>query len=1739
MKQKGVPTLKQGSGEPFHFEDLVAAYLSVEMLSNSVSFALNQLTIVRIERSATDWEPFGDMLVTVRNEQREKVEVGGSIKETRIITGAGAKPALRDDIWDVFQKRKLGVESGHLALFTQRLGQRANDLVQSLLEQSRGVSPSRLDEKIQHENLRTFHDSFRPQKSSNSSDSFLPGAALGCFHLRQFDFNESHSTDAERAVQLCDNLLDQKFSNSRKGKDLWKRLVDIALDCRLRGGEINVAKIVALLSTDFHLKDYPNDKNALQALRAESEIAKTRVRSILPGAISITRKTLVEEVEGALGPSNVAVIVGKSGAGKSAIAKMVSATWEQEFGEAIWIRAPKANSLLEEQGLLAAVDRKSGESSLLVVDSLERCNGEEDIEAVIRLLKAARRWRIIVTSIDEFWTNQISIHRIGLDDSIQFQRIECSDFSDDELNEVRDKLPSSLSHLTRDSSLKKILCSPKRLEIVLRNLPPKNQKLLTEADLVDWWWRSEIRGQLSFSPEENAVKRLANHLADHLVYDVDPVFFSGSEEVIARLIDRGTLYRDLNGRIGFDHDILADWARYCHLKSQSDLSFICERLEYPTWLRALRLFSQSLCESDSSKWAESLKGWLSENSSVKGQAQLQIADAWIDGFLDSRAIVEIPNAIVTVLFRNNCEGIERLLVRLMMYSSIPDPTAEDRGRDFGIELSQSELETIRLPYFPIWKEVLKFLPQHQDQLTSEIPDTLARVGVMWVRYVEIIGESSFSFFWRDFAEVLILNAEKEFLREVSGDFRSKSKIARNFGDSNGSKLIYQAALAVSAQSPQRMIQLSRRASGLEKISDEIMPQNAGDRWKGIHRDYSRSIGSLVEPKPNSSPDLWPGGPCVCGSHDFFQAWMLFNTGATKLLKIDPQAVRNITFALIVEWPKSSLEGAPWVAQDHYGFRFDADNRKECFWTDGPFLPFLRADRESGITLIVDLINFATDRYAEWWPYDEKVEEFSLVGDWGVSLVKGNYQVFGWGIVGTNLADLLVSSLVSLEKWFEEQLEQDIDITGSVCQLLASSRSLAFVGVLISLGKNNPNLFKGVLRPLLFERDFYMLDLQINSGVLGLRSYSFSPEYQLKLHQAWNSRTSRKNTISNLCQRWLLEDEDFEKILGEVSECWRNKSNEHEEGSENWLIWQRWACNFDRSLWKRTIDDQGREFWINKRPEELNDHREMEAQSIKQELLTLPYHCQEFLDEGRQPELGELNAILEKLKNWDQYREACWKAHEESEDSSSILDDRNSRMGLLTILLRFGKSWLSDDQEKLRYLDEEIIKIIGNPPDMSFYSNFDRSSDYESFLAQAIPHRLVLNGLKGFEEYDAFFLGGAGSMVAKRRYYSVELFFKEVYRCREALGELVDRIQGLVVDLAKADISSRFPYEENSEGEFEIWFEKKIPQFVNGAAFMFTSFLPQKTVGYRVTKGDGIRRGRPYGLDIHRLFTAFVCLPNLELLDASRRERAITFVDEILSLFFEKHFLHRETSEERRRSEIRTDGFDDIFKLSARYFWDLSDWEQRKRLLQPWLTLPLESESIMANYIGKLLSEAMVRDPVPESDIIETWPKVVGEFSQLPWLSEGSGTNFDYEKVWKNLLIFGSVSSQWIKGVEFSPLCESLSDRYQMFAQEISYNERMQAQLILFLLQPAGTSCLSLVLEELGKHWKDASRYFWERATKLSAFEKLLQYLFTETKTGGLRESQYIEVFRSLLIGLATTGSQSALEIQNKVGKNTI
>ena len=983
-----------------------------------------------------------------------------------------------------------------------------------------------------------------------------------------------------------------------------------------------------------------------------------------------------------------------SGFGKSALVKKFAAEKESIGEEVIWLKAERIAALEAAVPDFEDVIRRTRQASgLLIVDAVEGCYETTALSRVSRLIKALvceedSPWSVIVTCQTPEWarvsstlTKELAGH------AILTEQIVCGPLSDEDFKLVR--LSSvSVDLLAQKPALRPLLRSPKMLDVLLTGQLAENRQLAGEADLVDWWWEKQVRGGKQIAAEERVARQLANKMADELCSELPPDSVSGAEDAASKLIQSRVLRRTMEGLLRFDHDLLADWSRVMHLKSlgEQTLTFMRAHTENPPWLRAIRLLSQHLLDraADLDRWHRILDECSvpAPNDKEPSAQNLQIVDAWLEGVIfsiDPKATLE---RVRDRLFANNGWCLQRLMRRLIHAATIPDPVAQDRFRQIDAETAEAAATLYRLPIWSLWSPMIDFLISHSAEAIEVVPVEIGELSGMWARMEEYLHID-----WSAFANLVILNAETELRREVAGEYRHSSG---PFGRGNKARIaIYTGALHAASQHPERAAKLLLKGAGRADWEPGDIKEEANEGWAGNYTERHGIIGIDTVEMPVTS---WPDGPRRRTSRDFFHAW--FESGAAlTLYRRAPAQSCEATVAFLLDWPKRSVVSDRYsIHNDNYGFNFEADHMYPPFYHKGPFLVFLRQDWRPALEMIIRLVDFATERYAEWWPYEDKPTELKFQTCTGETVWFGNHQVYIWNRFNWNTPHVITVALMALEKWFDEQIEAGNSIRDAV-EMLYKARSLAFGGLLVSLGKRHEKLFANDLRPLLFVRELYMYDFSAVRETIGFGHWRHDGEVINNLRRQWEQLPGRKISLLDATCRWFLENEELQPVLEQVGTTWKGKAQSL--SGEQRLALLRWAANFDTANWQ-TIAYNGRQFWQRILPEELRDEQAEESHIQHQARIGLPYQCSDLLEKRPLLDAKAFDEIWERLQNWT-FGEGTDRNTKDDEFASSLLDDRHSRAGLLAVLLCLGSDWVDQEESRRSWVEDQVRQLVADPP----------------------------------------------------------------------------------------------------------------------------------------------------------------------------------------------------------------------------------------------------------------------------------------------------------------------------------------------------------------------------------------------------------------------------------------------------------
>jgi hypothetical protein len=1725
------PSLKSASGAGFSFEDKTAALLLCEMLAGQLSLGERFGIIQQVERQAGDWEPFGDLLLTVPNSAGILVKCGGSVKSNRRINANGCDEELRDGLWSATSETVFAPDNDTLALFSAPLSPTVRERVHTLCRQAREMDPNRLDEKVIHGGIRRIYESFRHQSLAGVQG--LPGAVLARFFVREFDFEAPASRDTAEALRLCREALSVEAQDETIARALWSELLSIAEGLRISGGVITREGLSTKLRLKFGLRDDPCDTSAWARIRHLSREGMEEIATALPGGVELPRTGEQNALRTALAESRACYVLGESGSGKSAIVKTYAAEIEAGGTEVIWVRADRFAHLLAAVPQFLEVARRTRRSSaLLIIDAVEGCYTSDSLSSLARTVAVLTTekdslWSVILTCQTAEWARVTSgLVKELTSHPVLAKRVECGGLAQEDFDLLCAASPSA-ARLAKQAQLRLLLSSPKMVDVLLTGQLAEGRSLAGEADLVEWWWEQQVRGSKPIAAEETVARQIANRMADELCSEVQPDSVTGAEEAASALIRNRVLQRTREGLLRFDHELLADWSRLMHLKAlgkQALLPFIRGHIQNPPWLRAVRLLSQHLLDrvEDLGWWREVLEGCsVVEQPHQEASAEnLQVIDAWLEGIIFSIEPARVLERVRDELFADEGWLLRRLVRRLMYVGTVPDPVIQERFRQMDASTAEAAGTRYRLPIWSTWSPIVRFLVAHSQEAIDTVPVELGEIAAMWARMEEYLKIT-----WTALADLVLANAEKELRQEVSGDFGGRDK---------SRTIIYTGALHAASQHPDRAVKLVLKAAGRAPWEDGDLGQETDSGWRGEWEEPQTMFfeESYVE-MPLAS---WPIGPTRKTSREFFHAW--FDSAAgLSVYRRAPDVSCEATLGFLLSWPKRTLrQGEHHGSEiDHYGFTFEADHFYPAFYTKGPFLIFLRENWRPALDLITRLVNFATERYADWWPYDSQPTNVTFSTSGGEASWLGNHQIYAWNRYNMNTTQVVTCALMALEKWLEEQIEKGESIAQPVQALYQQGNSLAFAGVLIAVGKRHPELFSSDLKPLLFVREIYMHDMRSVIEGVGSGYSQREGEFMNNLRREWETLPGRKTSLLDACCDWLLNRPELRSVLTEVSTKWRNAAGKLPSGSQDAIELLRWASNFDFSYWKEVTLPDGQKGWQHKRPEELRDMEAEQAHRRQQALLTLPYQCSEMLNKRQILAAKQVDAIWQQLSDWQSLVDHTPLDAEENELSSSFLDDRHSHAGLIAVLLCLGGDWLDSYPGRRQWVENELRKLLADQPKGTFYTAEDSHHDYEGFLARSVIQCWA------HSPNSAEWRGVAGNFVTAFRYRTIEQLFDEAFRVREALGNGFRELEALALTFAVVRRQAKLNSFQPKPELVNKWCQKWLPKFANSHGPKWTNewknlavkeaYPPSRDPDHGRT-GRKERRRRDFGFDMGVLLAAFGCLPTLsEAHDADERAHWLHICREFLGAY------------------VRTLPPDDV--CDGKDEWRLEMWSADKKILDlvaarlfqcssseqqglwlPILNLPPAAHYHITGFLSDVLIEAIRTDPPRIADLVPLWRAMAEHLFDSPrWNGK---LQMKQDEVWQHIFLYGTPFSS-VGDKDHAPLVLGLRDLFERHIKTLGADPYDQSSLAAFLTTEAGEQLLVDALEWLWPSWRKAKKYFWQTVVERSNFETLLRRAWRRHFEAIRARPNTLKSFKILTLNLASEQVSIALEVQRQIG----
>jgi hypothetical protein len=1127
------------------------------------------------------------------------------------------------------------------------------------------------------------------------------------------------------------------------------------------------------------LQDHPDFKNDWNKIESVTAGNIKGIRNVIGSGIQLARHEEKARLAAEVEADNVVVVAGESGSGKSAaVAQLVAPGGP--FKRTIWLTAEQlskpsqaelANGFSLGHSIPELITNSGVQGCALVVDGFERFEGEARRRA-IELARAVKEegfvgWKVIVTCQPQSLEPALdALVEAGISDAHR------ADFEKPKLQEIFEavKRVPGMRALVLRAELQPILRNLMVLDWVLRGDVAQRFSLsrpwIGETELIDCFWE-RWAGQDSMKlARDSLLRRLGQREGERLcgVVHIDTIP-PDELPLLGELAQEG-LIRVNGPSVQFAHDLMGDWARYRILKfAENDAPQRIKTLAHiPRWGRAIRLYAQSLAEHGGG-----LDNWKVVSAQLAGEdAESKLAsDLFLDGLLFAANAESLLEQVWPDLIADKGQILHRLLNRLQHVASFPD------WRFRGLidpRLAEQSEAWFRIPHPLYWVPVLRVLSRQSREIAKHALLQGAEVCALWLRTmpVEMPGRGE--------AGVIAL----EFAKEAQG------LIAEGLHFGGKDKVIYEAVLLAAPEFPEEVTHIALELGGrrdepehaVTRAQEEDRQAKSRAEWRKNHPEESRR-----ERIPVPGVTLYRRGPMRLPAADGperevsegFRSAVLETPALNGLIGVRPEVAREVLLAVCIEEPKHSEpdDSGRLFWRDRLGLADWRHGYPAMYWK-GPFLKFLQDAPEQGLDAIVRLVNYATMRWLEDGlgsnvPEEERRKyglEF-VVGGKSVFWL-GDANVFAWNRYLQMHGDTVQCALMALEKRHYDEIESDRSIAQCVQYIFDHAESLAFAGVLVSVGLRYPALFTRELQPLLGNFHIYRwqsnLAIGEGNGVWKI-ALAGQPEAVIKIAADWHQMPHRRSILHVTAPHLMLQDEGTLKYLSDRKAEWAKLVEGR--GDKARLDMEFFLARFDPATYTITPHGDGQVLITMRWPAHLEAIAQQSGEEsiLKMLSMSLALRARRLLDgqDALQPqEVPEFAAQVQCLANW----------HCPAEDQSQEHYRINSVAGGIAVLIVQYRTWLSERPD----LEGSCLDTLQElkPADPEYYSPASITDHCaELFLGEAGVSLLQ----ESSEEWvlRLTFEGVTGS------YYSSTLYTMwRAYLLREQLGEKFGELVNLVV-----------------------------------------------------------------------------------------------------------------------------------------------------------------------------------------------------------------------------------------------------------------------------------------------------------------------------------------------------------------------
>lgn len=1154
-------TLRSTSGAGFEFEDLISAWLQVKMLVGEPTTAVGgRGTQIQAQVATLGWR-IDDLLLSATQDIGGPRHLAISAKGNLQVSAAGLPADFVKQAWEQWRATEGPMVRGAdaLALVTRGMHPAFDAAWVEVKAACSGGDPALAISRIQGNRKQSeIFGSVRKAAGTPPDASDEETIALiRHLHVLPVDFQLANSQFESQAIAQCRQLL--ATGELTEAEQLWKSLVSVATDVRLRRGTMGLADLWAHLRKRHRLRDHPDFASDWKTLADLTADYKARIETELPSGHSVARDDERAQLRAAIEANLITVLLGESGTGKSALCKSVldetSVRWTQVWlgpdELRIALSASRRGSLPLRHELSLTLNASKNPDNVLVLDSAERIDPAD--LAIVRnlissLLPAGSEpenapWRVVITTQPQSWSD-------SAETMLRYRQSKPVELGTLKKADVKRALSfsSSLSWLSTHDETLLALANLRTLAWVVAAGPALGSSpsgLASPTAVADRLWEY-------WTGRAADIQSLTMRLARREASFERSFPLTSLEAADAAIFERRStsLPLRLNPRtnhVEFEHDLAADWARFQFLKQiASDTVQWGALADNPLWTNALRMLGQFLLRQPVGETT----AWDGASKDAEALGLPLAEDILLDALCLDPEAQRLLEERADLLLANDAKRLSRLLQRFRHIATVPAAGALSADPSLGIYFDARFRSIIPSR----WPPVLKFLIALKDRLGEVVLPALARLCETWLNGTP-----------RELADGIPMPWRKE-MTEIALSIARNVQVDRGRGYTylGEETAFYTAPLAGVGDLPDEVSAWALEMAGRREISADVSARiAAARRVRAIEhaerlksdpdfrkrQERLRATSTMVGPSRERLPP-WPLGPKRRLDPGFRKACFK-DSGLLPLMRSKPTVASEVLLALIVEEEPCREYGSS-AYEIELGLEVAEDGYPAIFWKS-PFFQFLQIAPSEALTSLVTLVNFCTERWlAETGVGGEaKTPGVMLqMQDGTLKEFSGGFEVFDWTQGISHQSGNLFSALDALERWLVLQLEAGADVTTNVERVLREGKSVALIGLLANVGKFRPSLFAGPLLPILSSPLSYYWDdqrvaqiqyktggfqfLHTTEAVLEIsKDWQLAPHRRAKLLTVAVDLVKANNTVAEELKRliptWKLPDDPKRRL----------------------------------------------------------------------------------------------------------------------------------------------------------------------------------------------------------------------------------------------------------------------------------------------------------------------------------------------------------------------------------------------------------------------------------------------------------------------------------------------------------------------------------------------------------------------------------------------------------------------------------